>query len=812
MKKWLTACLLAIALLFVASSAMAGHNRTNGDNCIGQTFQLVETTETQHTLYCTLCKETFTEDHWVGQEATCMQEAQCGSCPRSFGKLGAHGWSEWKANGRGTHTHTCKYNSAHVETKDCTFDVAPCTELAACTECGTSYILGHNWGGWVPNGDKTHTRTCTRDASHTETKDCSIREASCSSPARCQDCRGEYGSADPTKHKWLFCTSNGDGTHTLFCSYDMGHTEIRDCSGVRCGETGWCNDCYERYTASHKFSGSWSTNPDKHWRTCIYCNEAGSRVPHSFVEQPDAMYLKSEATCVSPAVYYRVCADCGYQTPSTFESGDIAPNNHDLKRHDDAKAPTCTEKGWNVYDTCSRCNYSTYQELPALNHAWGDWISNGNLTHTRSCKNDPGHTETEACSGVRCGETGSCSVCNGEYTVSHRFDGSWSSDADKHWRSCIYCRAEGEKISHSFSEYVSDQYLKAKATCVSPAEYYRVCADCGYQGSTFQNGGVDPDNHGLIHHAGKAATCTETGWKNYDTCSRCDYTTYAELPALGHDPTHHAAQTPTCTETGWKAYDTCSRCDYTTYAELPALGHDPTHHAAQTPTCTETGWKNYDTCSRCDYTTYAELPALGHAYQDKTFPRSCTKDGYTLHTCSRCAYSYRDEILPHDGHEYGEWTTSVSGTHAAACRRSDCYDKKTVACESIALPSLNVSLCPICGTVSDGAYLVLTGASVKTLSGRTPYGEPLLRLGMLQSGEQLLSVGFEYGGRLTQPAGQVEITLPAALLDGCTLMLLEADGAEAALSYTLSGDEAIFTLDFSTGENRALVLRLAPVS
>ena len=76
----------------------------------------------------------------------------------------------------------------------------------------------------------------------------------------------------------------------------------------------------------------------------------------------------------------------------------------------------------------------------------------------------------------------------------------------------------------------------------------------------------------------------------------------------------------------------------------------------------------------------------------------------------------------------------------------------------------------------------------------------------------MLSVGFEYGGRLTQPTGQVEISLPAALLDGYTLMLLDADGTETALSYTLNGDEATFTLDFTADESPALALRLIPVS
>ena len=88
----------------------------------------------------------------------------------------------------------------------------------------------------------------------------------------------------------------------------------------------------------------------------------------------------------------------------------------------------------------------------------------------------------------------------------------------------------------------------------------------------------------------------------------------------------------------------------------------------------------------------------------------------------------------------------------------------------------------------------------------------MLRIGDLQNGERVLNVGFEYGGRLTQSTGQVEITLPAALLDGYVLMLLDADGTETALPHTLNGDEATFTLDFTTDGGPAMALRLIPVS
>ena len=891
MKKWLVTCLLAIALLFVATTAMAGHTRSNGEYCLGGSYALLKEYENQHLLRCNDCQEEILENHWIGQEATCIRKAQCGGCTARFGDYGPHDWGEWKSNGNGAHTRVCKHNASHTETKDCTFSAAPCTVAAACTECGAVYKLGHDWGAWTSNGNKTHTHTCKRDASHIETENCNIQEATCRDPAWCWECYGEYGSADPSKHKWMLCHSNGNGTHTRVCSLDFTHTETSDCSGVRCGETGWCDECHERYTASHKFNGPWLSNPDKHWRACIYCNEAGSKASHSFVEQPDARYLKSEATCASPAVYYKVCSDCGYQTPSTFESGDIDPNNHDLQRHEEVKAPTCTEKGWSAYYTCSRCDYTAYQETDALDHDWNDWTSNGNKTHTRTCKRDPSHTETEACSGVSCGDTGACSVCGGAYTVEHKYDeSSWACDDAGHWRNCVYCHEKGETASHSF-----EMHEQTAATCVSKAVYARVCSDCDYHGGNFIFGNINPDNHDLIPHAGKAATCTEKGWKAYNTCSRCDYSTYEELPALGHDPiphtgkaatctepgwdaydtcsrcnystyvelpidpdnhdlVHHEAQAPTCTEIGWDAYDTCSRCDYSTYVELaidpdnhnlvhheakaptcteigwdeydtcsrcdyttkvelPALKHNLVHHDAKAPTCTEIGWEEYDTCSRCDYTTKVEIPALEHDYTEKVVKPTCEKVGYTLHTCKKCQDSYKDQQTKKLLHWYGEWTNNGDGTHSAACKREDCKRVGKTECAIVEFKQeeATLTLCPVCGNASDGTHLALV-EEVKAEGEHLPYGELVLRMGETANGNTLLSVCFEVSGKLTRPKGEVKITLPAELLNGGTLALLNADDTEIDLPYIIEGENAVFTLEFTDAEIPTALIRLIPTA
>ena len=174
----------------------------------------------------------------------------------------------------------------------------------------------------------------------------------------------------------------------------------------------------------------------------------------------------------------------------------------------------------------------------------------------------------------------------------------------------------------------------------------KTCEKCGAE-----YGEKDPNNHDLVHHDAKAPSCTEIGWDAYDTCSRCDYTTRKELPALNHDLVHNDAQAPTCTEIGWDAYDTCSRCDYTTRTELPALNHAPVHHDAQAPTCTEIGWDAYDTCSRCDYTTYVELPAQHDLVHHDAQAPTCTEIGWDAYdTCNNCDYTTYVELpaLKHD--------------------------------------------------------------------------------------------------------------------------------------------------------------------
>ena len=505
------------------------------------------------------------------------------------------------------------------------------------------------------------------------------------------------------------------------------------------------------------------------------------------------------------------CPNCGESERSIFVGNPISYHSGGTE------TPTCT-----TGKTCAQCG----AQYGKLGHDWGAWQSRGNNSaHFRTCQRDGcDAVDTASCSGdssATCIALGTCTTCGGRYYGAHAFLAApnWDSDDENHWFSCTVCRKAKTKVdAHFFVQGTVSSCLKSAATCVSPPVYYTNCAYCYHKGtdtyvSTWER--PDPNNHDLVHHDAKAPTCTEIGWDEYDACQRegCTYTTKVEIPALKHNLVHHDAKAPTCTEIGWEEYDTCSRCDYTTKVELPALKHDLVHHDAKAPTCTEIGWDEYDTCSRCDYTTKVEIPALEHDYTEKVVKPTCEKVGYTLHTCKKCQDSYKDQQTKKLLHWYGEWTNNGDGTHSAACKREDCKRVGKTECAIVEFKQdeATLTLCPVCGNVSDGTHLALV-EEVKAEGEHLPYGELVLRMGETANGNTLLSVCFEASGKLTRPKGEVKITLPAELLNGVTLALLNADGTEIDLPYIVEGENAVFTLDFTDAEIPTALIRLIPTA
>ena len=519
-------------------------------------------------------------------------------------------------------------------------------------------------------------------------------------------------------------------------------------------------------------------------------------------------------TCALCGAEYGVLGhDWGAWTPNYASNG---THTRRCKRCNAEETGSCSG-GYATCDTlgmCNTCGGSYYG-----GHAWGEWSSAGNGTHTRSCTNYCREVDTAKCTGGKatCTTKAVCEVCGGEYGEKDpnnhdlmHFRAKAPTCTEIGWdayKTCSRCDyttyAELPALNHALVQHDAQA-----ATCTEKGwDAYETCSRCDY--TTYTE--LPALNHDLVQHEAKAPTCTEKGWNAYETCSRlgCNYTTYQEIPALKHDLVHHDAQAATCTEIGWDAYDTCSRCDHTTYAELPALNHDLVHHEAKAPTCTEIGWNAYDTCSRCNYTTYAELPALNHDYQAVTVEPTCETDGYTVFTCSRCKDSYTADPTDKLGHQFGAWSPNGTGAQSADCLRQGCAHTGSTDCRKFTFRTAEgetLTFCPVCGQAENAAQLEkIDAATAWTISGSLSAEDVTAR-----TNGEYLSVAFETAGSLTQPTGLVRLALPAGLLEGKTLVRIAPDGTQTELPFEAKNGKLIFTLDFANSELPVMLFRLLP--
>ena len=206
-----------------------------------------------HSRHCT-CNAVETVN-CSGGKATCTAKAVCEVCKTEYGEKLPHDFTAETVN--------AKYLKS----------AATCTEKAvyykSCTVCGLSSkgtadeatffsgnALGHDWGDWTPSSNKTHTRTCKTDSTHTETKNCaddnkdhvcdtcgatltqhSGGTASCTAPATCGYCGKPYGEKNPANHSDLKHVPAKAAT-----TQAEGNSEYWLCSG--------CGKCYKDAAAA----------------------------------------------------------------------------------------------------------------------------------------------------------------------------------------------------------------------------------------------------------------------------------------------------------------------------------------------------------------------------------------------------------------------------------------------------------------------------------------------------------------------------------------------------------------------------------
>ena len=585
-----------------------------------------------------------------------------------------HDWAAWTQNAdRKTHTRVCRRDASHTETGDCRGGAA------ICDDCKAAYgeaaereysvevrIIGMpEWGTVTPM--KTKARAGEKvTLTATPTKGNAFKEW-----VFLNEYPGGGGYVNPVLTFTMPAEDVVYQAHFTVKYYSVSWQTTELSSGSAYYVT-WGNRLLDILARNPKngdlvFTGWKYDDPNKGPKDgtivteeMTYGDLAGEdTVPAlRFVAQwhehkfnlwtNDPKTLKSPADCTHNAVYYWQCL-CGL-----------------VERNDE----------------------HTYEmENTALGHTWAAWTQNEDgKTHTRVCTRDASHTETGDCHGgqATCIAQAICEDCKAAYggLAAHSYGTEWKTNRYKHWHECTVCGAETERMNHSDSdddhlcdtcdkkmtehdftaEKAEEKYLKAAATCQSPAVYCKSCTICGAQGTeTFEQGGKNPDNHtGTL---GDWQHDADSHWKVYSCC---------QAEAL---KAAHAGGQATCT-----AQAVCEDCR-AAYGEaldhnwLEDWGRDTDKHWHECARChekkdaAEHDFGEGDACVTCGYQR-AHVHRLTFVQAQEA---TCTQDGHTAYyTCSGCSAWFKDAtgsveitdknavILPTGGHAFGSWQSDAA--------------------------------------------------------------------------------------------------------------------------------------------------------
>ena len=282
-----------------------------------------------------------------GGTATCTAKAKCSTCNAEYGEKNPDNHTgtlgSWQSDDN-NHWKVYTCCKAIISKAAHHGDTATCTTRALCMVCGTRYgnidPNNHTWLAWTSNGNGTHTRVCWNSNSHKETVSCSGGTATCHTKAVCEVCNEAYGEFDATNHD--------------------GGTEVKNAKAATCTEKGYtgdtyCKGCGEKLSdgkdipaLGHDWAAATCTTP----KTCKVCKATeGNALGHT----------GGTATCTAKAVC-EVCKEA---------YGDLALDKHDGGTEiKNAKAATCTEKGYTGDTYCKGCNakLADGKDIPAAGH------------------------------------------------------------------------------------------------------------------------------------------------------------------------------------------------------------------------------------------------------------------------------------------------------------------------------------------------------------------------------------------------------------------------------------------------------------
>lgn len=304
---------------------------------------------------------------------------------------------------------------------------------------------------------------------------------------------------------------------------------------------------------------------------------------------------KQEPTCTQTGMqaHYK-CSVCNkYFDESKTEKTEaeltipVNPNAHDFGAWIEEVPATCVATGTKGHKDCNMCKKhydESGNEITDLtistndNHDWNAWVSNGDGTHTRTCKRDNGHKENGTCSGgtATCTKKAVCDFCRTTYGgfALHNTTQYGGKDSSGHWDKCSNCDNKLNFEAHTPDREKADETNPVKCTkcgfVITPAGHYNHTADSEWHNSADGKYHYHKCTHSgcseildKANHSGGTATC-----ENKAVCSVCGLT-YGEK--LGHD---YGEVKYTWTDNVCKAERVCK--------------HDSTHIESETVTATGT--------------------------------------------------------------------------------------------------------------------------------------------------------------------------------------------------------------------------------
>lgn len=376
--------------------------------------------------------------------------------------------------------------------------------------------------------------------------------------------------------------------------------------------------------------------------TINVCGECGDRHVDNYVPATGHSYgdwvVDQEATCTESGVEVRGCACCA------VESREIEATGHNYNSV--ITNPTCTDSGYTTH-TCSNCSNSYKDsEVDALGHHYEFAVTEPTCT-------EKGYT------------TNTCSNCNHVYVsevvkeLGHSFtnyksnsDATCAEDGTKTAKCDNGCGEKktvtdnGSALGHNYDAVVTNP------TCTKNGYTTYTCSTCGH--------GYVGDSVKAYGHKWQAATCTTA-----KICTTCG-TTEGEI--AGHDY-ESVVTTPTCTERGYTTY-TCHCGNNYIDNYVNANGHEMGEWKTVTrSSCTGNG-KEARYCTNCDHSETRVVEGTGHNYVSEVVAPTYESEGYTIHTCSNCGDTYKDNyvdaLVPEEEEE-------DCGEHKGCCGYHDAH-------------------------------------------------------------------------------------------------------------------------------------------